>query len=332
MKTYHLYGIGAALVDTEIEVSDQDLQDMGVEKGLMTLVDADQQQRLTDQLTGHMVHAKLASGGSACNSIYAASCFGAKSFYSCKVANDDNGNFFLNDLKTAGVDCNSQHHGDDGNTGKCLVLITPDAERSMNTHLGISESLSAAQINAEAIAQSEYLYMEGYLVTSDTGRAAAIQAREIAEKNGVKTAISLSDPGMVEFFKDGLQAMIGTQVSLLFCNEDEAKGWADSDNIDDAITALKLIADTFAITMGAKGALIFDGERLINIAANKVKAIDTNGAGDMFAGAFLFAITHGHSYQTAGELASLAAANVVSNYGPRLNADKHGELLTRILN
>ena len=332
MKTYHLYGLGAALVDTEIEVSDQDLQDMGVDKGLMTLVDADRQQQLTDHLTGHLVHAKLASGGSACNSIYAASCFGAKSFYSCKVANDDNGQFFLNDLKTAGVECNDQQHNDSGNTGKCLVLITPDAERSMNTHLGISESLSAEQVDAQAIAQSEYLYLEGYLVTSDTGRAAAIKAREIAEQQGVKTALSLSDPGMVQFFKEGLQAMIGERVNLLFCNEDEAKGWADTDSLDQAIEALKNTADTFAVTLGAKGAIVFDGEQLINIAPNVVKAIDTNGAGDMFAGAFLYAITHGHSFQTAGELASLAAATVVSNYGPRLNADKHGELLASILN
>jgi sugar/nucleoside kinase (ribokinase family) len=331
MKNYHIYGVGAALVDTEIDVTDQDLQNMGVEKGLMTLVDQERLQELNTHLKGHLVHAKLASGGSACNSIYAASCFGASNYYSCKVANDSNGDFFLSDLKKAGVDCITQDHGDAGITGKCLVLISPDAERSMNTHLGISESLSGSQINAKAIAASEYLYFEGYLVTSDTGRAAAIRAREIAEQNNIKTAISLSDPGMVEFFKDGLQQMIGNRVDLLFCNEAEAKGWAGSDDLDTTIEALKQIADTFAITLGAKGALVFDGAQLIEISAHSVKAIDTNGAGDMFAGAFLYAITHGHGFKIAGELASLASATVVSNYGPRLALEDHAKILERII-
>lgn len=330
MKKYHIYGIGAALVDTEIQVNDQDLQNMSVEKGLMTLVDEQRQQQLSQHLKGHLVHASRASGGSACNSIFAASCFGAKAYYSCKVAADENGEFFLNDLANAGVDCNPQNHNHSGITGKCLVLISPDAERSMNTHLGISESLSAEQIDEDALAASEYLYLEGYLVTSDSGRHAAIKAREIAEQMGVKTAISLSDPGMVEFFKDGLQAMIGERVNLLFCNEAEAKGWADTDDLTSAIEALKTTADTFAVTLGAKGALVYDGEQLIEIAPHAVQAIDSNGAGDMFAGAFLYAITHGHNYQLAGQLGSLASATVVSHYGPRLAATQHNELLTTI--
>jgi sugar/nucleoside kinase (ribokinase family) len=330
MKKYHLYGIGAALVDTEIEVNDQDLQNMGVEKGLMTLVDEERQHQLSDHLQGHLVHARMASGGSACNSIFAASCFGAKAYYSCKVANDEFGEIFLSDLNKAGIDCIEQNHNQSGVTGKCLVLISPDAERSMNTHLGISESLSAEQIDPEALAASEYLYLEGYLVTSDTGRQAAIKAREIAEQYGVKTALTLSDPGMVQFFKEGLQAMIGERVNLLFCNEAEAKGWAETDDLDTAIEALKNIADTFSITLGAKGALIYDGEQLIEISPHAVKAIDTNGAGDMFAGAFLYAVTHDYSYQQAGELASLASATIVSHYGPRLTAQQHNELMNSI--
>jgi sugar/nucleoside kinase (ribokinase family) len=329
---YHIYGIGAALVDTEIQVNDEDLNAMSVEKGLMTLVDQPRQDELNAHLEGHLVHAKLASGGSACNSIFAASCFGGKSFYSCKVANDDNGRFFLNDLKAAGVDCNQQDHGDTGATGKCLVLVSPDAERSMNTHLGISESLSSDQIDKQAICDSQYLYIEGYLVTSATGREAAITAKSIAEEHGVKTALSLSDPGMVEFFKDGLSDMIGEKVDLLFCNEDEAKGWANSDDLDQVIETLKSSAATFAITQGAKGAIIFDGSQLINIAPNNVTAVDTNGAGDMFAGAFLYAITHGYSYAEAGELASLASATVVTQYGPRLAVEQHEQLLKKALN
>ena len=328
MKKYQIYGIGAALVDTEVEVTDQKLIELGVDKGLMTLVDAQRQQQLSEQLGGH--HAKRASGGSVCNSLFAASCFGASTFQSCKVADDDNGSFFLEDLQKAGMDYNAQTHNQQGVTGKCLVLITPDAERSMNTHLGISESLSVNEIDEQALANSEYLYLEGYLVTSDTGREAAIKARQLAEQQGVKTALSLSDPGMVQFFKDGLKAMIGERVNLLFCNEDEAKGWTGCEDINKVVEALKQTADQFAITRGAQGALVFDGEELIEVAPFSVQAVDSNGAGDMFAGAFLYAITHGQSYRAAGELASRASASVVSQYGPRLTVEQHHDLLATV--
>ena len=331
MKKYHVYGIGAALVDTEIQVSDDELRSMNVEKGLMTLVDEERQHSLMGHLEGHLVHSKRASGGSACNSIIAASYFGANAFYSCKVANDDNGHFYLNDLKDAGVDSNFHSEKEQGITGKCLVMISPDAERSMNTFLGISETFSAADLNKEAIADSHYIYMEGYLVTSPTGRAAAIEAREIAEANNVKTAFTLSDPGMVEFFRDGLAEMIGDGVDLLFCNESEALGWAATDSLDTAIKALKKIANTFAITLGAEGALLFDGEKEIRVAGNAVTAIDTNGAGDMFAGAFIYAISHGHGFETAGKLASLASAQVVASYGPRLSPDAHEALREQVI-
>jgi sugar/nucleoside kinase (ribokinase family) len=328
MKKYHLYGIGAALVDTEIEINDAELYALGVEKGLMTLVDQARQQELLDKLEGHLVHASLASGGSACNSIVAAGYFGARNYYSCKVAKDPHGDFFMNDIKAAGVDADFAGEKSAGVTGKCLVLISPDAERSMNTHLGVSETLSVAELNAEALADSQYFYAEGYLVTSETGRAAAIAGREIAERNDVKTVLSFSDPAMVSFFRDGLGEMLGNGVDLVFCNEAEALGWAQSESLEVAIEALKKVAKTFAITLGAKGALVFDGQQLHEIAGHKVKALDTNGAGDMFAGAFLYAISQGRTYQQAGELASLAAAEVVSQYGPRLPGPRHQELLS----
>ena len=327
MAKYHVYGIGAALVDTEIEVTDNDLQHLNVEKGLMTLVDETRQTELINHLQDHLTASKRASGGSAANTIIAVSAFGGNAFYSCKVANDDNGKFYLSDLANAGVDYHHNGEQVDGLTGKCLVLITPDAERSMNTFLGVSETVSIENLNAEAIVQSEYLYIEGYLVTSDTGRAAAIHAREIAEAHKVKTVLSLSDPGMVTFFKDGLKDMLGEKVDLLFCNEAEALGWTNSNTLSGATELLKQSATTFAITLGSKGALVFDGQNLHSIPPHTITAIDTNGAGDMFAGAFLYAITHGHDYQRAGNFASIAAANVVSQFGPRLNEEQYPEVL-----
>lgn len=330
MKKYHVYGVGAALVDTEIEVSDEELAQMGVEKGIMTLVDQQKQAELITHLEGHLVTASRASGGSAANTIIASSYFGGRAFYSCKVASDESGEFYLQDLRDAGVDSNFHDKKEDGVTGRCLVLISPDAERSMNTYLGISESLSVADLDHQAIAESEYVYIEGYLVTSETGRAAAIETRKIAEKHRVKTALSLSDPGMVEFFKAGLTEIVGAGVDLIFCNKAEALGWAETENLDDAIATLKLAAKTFAITLGAEGALVFDGEELHSIAGRPVDAIDTNGAGDMFAGAFLYGITNNYSFKQAGELASLASAKVVSQYGPRLQAEQHSDILKNI--
>jgi len=327
MSQFNVYGLGAGLVDTEIEVTDQDLSEMNVEKGLMTLVDEARQQELISHLEGHLVTAKRASGGSAANSIIAASYFGGSTYYSCKVANDDNGDFYLNDLTAAKVAFDAKADRAQGITGKCLVLITPDAERSMNTFLGVSESLSTDQLNSDAIKNSEYFYYEGYLVTSDTGRAAAIEAREIAEQNSVKTAISFSDPGMVQFFREGIAEMLGDGVDLLFCNEDEALGWAQTENLDEAVAELKKIAKTFAVTLGSNGALVFDGSETYNIPAHKVDAVDTNGAGDMFAGAFLYGITNGMSFEEAGHLASRSAAKVVSQFGPRLPGNLHQQLL-----
>ena len=319
MSKYQIYGLGAALVDTEIEVSDEFLDSCDIEKGVKTLVDEDRQHQLMEKLKDHLIASKRASGGSAANSIIAYSYFGGSAYYSCKVAADENGDFYYQDLKDAGVDASFDQSRESGITGKCLVMISDDAERTMNTFLGISETLSADNLNATALIDSDWFYMEGYLVTSPTGRDAAIQARKIAEENQVKTALSLSDPGMVEFFKDGLQEMIGDKVDLVFCNKDEALGWANSDDLDTAIKAIKNIARSFAITLGAEGAIVFDGTDIIEIAPHKVEAIDSNGAGDAFAGAFLFGINNGMSYAQAGALASKTSATVVTQFGPRLS-------------
>jgi sugar/nucleoside kinase (ribokinase family) len=197
----------------------------------------------------------------------------------------------------------------------------------MHTHLGISETVSVADLHPDAIAASQYVYLEGYLVTSASGRAAAIQARELAEQSGARTALTFSDPNMVRFFKDGLQEMLGNGVDLLFCNQEEALTWAETESIEEAAEALKSIAKSFAITLGKQGALLFDGNNLLQVPATPVQAVDTNGAGDMFAGAFLYALTHGSDYQQAGSLATRAAAQLVTQFGPRLKPEQHKPLL-----
>ncbi|AHK16968.1 MAG: adenosine kinase [Thalassolituus sp.] len=323
---YHIYGIGNALVDKEFEVDDAFFAKAGIEKGMMTLIEEDQLASMLATLQAEYGLKKRACGGSAANTIIGASYFGAKAYYTCNVANDEAGEFYVADMQAAGVDTNMNGPRDEGVTGKCLVMVTPDAERTMNTYLGITSELHQKHIDENALAQSEYVYIEGYLVTSELSREAAIRVRELARQNNVKVAMTFSDPAMVQFFKEGITDMIGTGVDLLFCNEQEAKLFTNTDDIDAAIEGLKKVAKTFAITLGSKGAVAFDGEQLHTIAPHSVTAVDSNGAGDMFAGAFLYAITHGHDFAAAGRLASAASAQVVSQFGPRLNAEQHEPL------
>jgi len=323
---YHIYGIGNALVDKEFEVDDAFFAKAGIEKGMMTLIEEDQLASMLATLQAEYGLKKRACGGSAANTIIGASYFGAKAYYTCNVANDEAGEFYVADMQAAGVDTNMNGPRDEGVTGKCLVMVTPDAERTMNTYLGITSELHQKHIDENALAQSEYVYIEGYLVTSELSREAAIRVRELARQNNVKVAMTFSDPAMVQFFKEGITDMIGTGVDLLFCNEQEAKLFTNTDDIDAAIEGLKKVAKTFAITLGSKGAVAFDGEQLHTIAPHSVTAVDSNGAGDMFAGAFLYAITHGHDFAAAGRLASAASAQVVSQFGPRLNAEQYEPL------
>lgn len=329
-RTHYIYGIGAALVDTEITLSDEDLTRMAVAKGVMTLVDQERQQALLDYLQGHMVKAHRASGGSAANTIIAASYLGSSSFYSCKVANDDNGQFYLRDLHAAGVATPSHITPPAGITGKCLVMITPDAERTMNTYLGISETLSSDELDLAAVAQSQWVYIEGYLVSSTTGRAAAIALRKHAEACGTRTAISLSDPAMVQFFREGLLEMIGDKVDLIFCNRDEAIGFTKTHNLEEACEALKHYGKQYAITCGADGAWVFDGNTLSQVATPAITPVDTNGAGDMFAGAFFYALEQGKSFPDAAAFANLAAGKVVAQFGPRLRPEQYAELQAQL--
>ena len=329
MSKYDVYGIGNALVDMEFEINPDFLEKMKVDKGLMTLVDQPRQTELLDNLDG-VVH-KRSCGGSAANTIIGVSQYGGNAFYSCKVANDETGEFYYTDLIAHGVKTNLDDKRKDGVTGKCMVLVTPDADRTMNTFLGITETFSVDELRVEEIAKSKYVYLEGYLVTSPTGKPAAIKAREIAEKAGVKTALTLSDPNMVNFFAEGLSEMIGAGVDLLFCNEDEAMAYTKASSIEDAAEGLKKIAKTFAITLGADGALVFDGEKTFRVATDKVNPVDSNGAGDLFAASFLYAITQGKGFEEAARLACKAASVLVTQFGARLSTEQVSQIKKEVL-
>jgi sugar/nucleoside kinase (ribokinase family) len=326
---YDVFGIGNALVDIVVEVDDAFIQEKNVEKGLMTLVDEARQHEL---LSGMSISKKnMKCGGSAANSIIAVSQFGGSSYYACKVSNDSFGDFYLNDLKSNGVSTRlTTETAKEGTTGKCLVMTTPDAERTMNTFLGITSDFSTDDISTDDLLESKYLYIEGYLVTSPTGREAMKMAKKLAEDNDVKVALTFSDPSMVKYFKDDMTAIVGHGVDLLFCNEEESMLYTNTDTLDEAREKLKSIAKRFVITQGRNGAMIFDGDTFIDIEPYKVDALDTNGAGDMFAGAFMYGITNGHSFADAGKLASLASSKIVSQFGPRLELNQIEEIIDHL--
>ena len=321
MATYNIYGIGAALVDTEVEVSDAFLSSANIDKGVMTLVDEDRQFELLAALASGSHKMDRKCGGSVCNSVVAASSLGAKTFFSGKVADDSDGQLYINDLQEAGVD----FHGagqESGITGKCLVMVTDDAERTMNTFLGASEALSSREIDQAALVDSDWFYVEGYLVTDESRTLATKAAVETAKANNVKVAISLSDPFVVSVFGDALREVLGGGIDLIFCNKDEAMAFTGTESLEAAAEGLKQYTKTFAITDGANGAITFDGHTMNQSKGVEAKAIDTNGAGDMFAGAFLYAITSGKSYAWAAGLANDCAARVVAQFGPRLEASE----------
>ncbi len=326
MSRYHVYGVGNALVDMEYEVTDDVLATLGIDKGLMTLVDEDRHHELSEKLDPY--HHKRSCGGSAANTIIALAQLGGDGYYSCRVANDEPGQFYMQDLRACGVSSGVlEHELEAGITGKCLVMVTPDADRTMNSYLGITSDFSIKDLNLKAIAESNYVYIEGYLVASETGQKAAVEAARVARAAGVPTSLTLSDPNMVNFFRDGILEMAGDDLDLLFCNESEAGFIAESDDINVAVETLKQLSNRFAITQGANGALIYDGNQLIEITAPKVTAVDTNGAGDMFAGSFLYAITQGMSFTQAGELASMTSSHLVTELGPRMATTKTQEVL-----
>lgn len=325
MPQFHVYGVGNALVDLEYEIPEHLLTELNVDKGLMTLIEEDRHHELLDQLTS--IQSRPCGGGSAANTITAAAQLGSTAFYSCKVADDLTGTYFLDDLLASGVQTNLKRDAlDDGHTGKCIVLVTPDAERSMNTFLGITRQFSVAELDEEALKDSEYVYIEGYLVPEINARAAAVKAREIAQANGVKTSLTLSDANMVKFFRDGLMEIIGDGLDMVFSNEEEARLMFDANDIDECIAGMKTITKQFAITQGAKGALVFDGKKVHDIPARKVTAVDTNGAGDIYAGAFLHGMTRGMSMADCGELAGHAATTLIQQMGARLTLEQMNDV------
>ncbi|MBF0147457.1 MAG: adenosine kinase [Magnetococcales bacterium] len=319
MKIYDVYGIGHALVDIECHVDDSFLKEVGLQKGSMTLVDGQRQDLLQERLKNQMVH--RSSGGSSANTMIGLAQLGGRCFHSCKTADDELGRFFIADMRANGVENDaSLCDPAQGVTGRCMVMITPDAERTMCTHLGVSETFSVENLSEHALRQAKYLYVEGYLVSAEVTRRAAVEAAAMARSHGVRTALTFSDVSMINYFREGVDAIVSGGIDLLFCNENEALCYAGTDSLEIATRRLREIARSFCLTLGARGARLYHQGEELNLPGIEVKAVDTNGAGDLFAGAFLYGMTQGRSLYQAGLLAIHASAQLVTQYGARLKS------------
>ncbi len=314
-RTYDVYGVGHALVDIQYQVQPEFLANNQIDKGVMTLVDADRQVHLSAAITDDPVAS--ASGGSAANTMIGVARFGGRAYYACLTGRDDWGDFYQRDLEEAGVATNPANR-DEGTTGQCLVFITPDADRTLNTFLGISSAIGPDQLQEDIIAASQYVYLEGYLFSSDDGFAAAVQAQEMAHRHGTTVSLTLSDPFMVGAFKERFDAIIDQGVDLLFCNEEEALACTGASHREAAGEMLAAKAGTTYITCGPDGALVYADREKEMVPGVRVEAVDTTGAGDLFAGGALYGLSHGYSPIDAARLGSYAAAQVVARFGPRL--------------
>lgn len=331
MNKYGIYGIGSALVDIEVDVKDDDLQHYGLDKGRMQLLNQIQLNHLSEQIGINIASSKRACGGSAANTVISYAHFGGSAFFSCQLGADDNGQFFTKAMQQAKVDSNISDKTSNrlaGTTGQCLVLITADGERTMNTFLGLSETMHQDCINTQALSNSDYLYVESYLVSSDINFATVKHAFELAHQADVKIVLSLSDPAIVAHYRTQIETLIAMGVHTVFCNEDEAIAYNNENKNDSQGLKLQAQVPHVVITRGAKGASIYHQQEHIAIEAIRpTQVVDCNGAGDIFAGAYLYAISHNKSKAEAGAYAARCASCLVAQYGPRLSAAQHKELL-----
>ena len=321
--------IGNALVDTVFKVPHELIEELGLEIDQMTLSSPEEQAPIINRLIESGAETVSDCGGSATNSLVAAASYGASCFHSCKVTNDEDGVRYLKSLKAAGV----SHKGDMAAqnsmpTGKCLILVTPDAKRTMTTSLSVSSFMDFQDLDLDEIANSKIFYVEGYMVTSDENYKCVLSVLEhLKSFPEVKIALSLSDPGIVAGFKEKFEEIETFGLDFIFGNDDECMTFIRSTDVNQAFNLLQSKSYTSIVTMGEEGSAVVNSSKIIKTPRVSIDPIDTNGAGDMFAGSFLYALLQNHSLEACAEFANYAAARVVETFGPRLTRDGYQETL-----
>ncbi len=320
MKELQLCGLGNAIVDIFVEVSDAEFAALGFERGTMRLVESAEQRQLLDRFHGR--EPRLVSGGSVANSTIAFSQLGGQAGFIGCVGDDRYGLFYKTEFDELGIDFVNANIVEE-TTGTCVCVITPDAERTMRTCLAVSSHLAARHVDEHVIQNADWLFIEGYVFANpQTGQGAIREAMRIARQHGVKVALTCSEAFVVEVFRDAFfEALI--KADLLFCNESEARAVTKADTAEEAFARLREVVPAAVVTAGAGGAFVrYDGSET-HVPAYPCEPRDLTGAGDMFAGAFLYGVTHGVAPAPAARAANFLAMKVITQIGARLH---HGTM------
>jgi sugar/nucleoside kinase (ribokinase family) len=307
-------GIGNALVDVLSHEDEAFLEANGLVKGSMTLIDTDR----AEDLYGAMGTAIEMSGGSAANTISGVASFGGRAAFIGRVFDDQLGTVFAHDLRATGVLFPSKPASDGPPTGRCLIVVTPDAQRTMNTYLGSSEFLGPEHVDVELIQAAQVTYLEGYLFDRPPAQEAYWKASQAAHEADRRVSLTLSDTFCVERHRGAWRDLVRDQVDILFANEHEAMALYEVTSFDEALAACRADVEVACVTRGAAGSVVARGDEAVEVPAHPVEhVVDTTGAGDLYAAGFLFGFTHGRSMEDCGRLGSVAASAVLGHTGPR---------------
>jgi len=311
---YDVVGIGNALVDVIAHADDDFIVKHDLVKGSMTLVDTDRALYLYEALGG----AIEMSGGSAANTMCGVASFGGTAAYIGKVSDDDLGLVFGHDCRAVGVQFRPGAPADGTPTGRCIIVVTPDAQRTMNTYLGVSSLLCPTDIDADTVASGQVLYMEGYLFDRSEAKEAFRYAAQVAHANDRQVSLTLSDSFCVDRHRADFRALVNDEVDVLFGNEDELMSLYEVPTMDEAVKAVRGDCALAVITTGPKGCMIVTPDDVLSAPAQPVEhVLDTTGAGDLFAAGFLYGYTRRRTLAECAELGAIAAAEVISHVGPR---------------
>lgn len=311
---FDLCAVGNAIVDVIAPSDDAFLEREGLAKGGMMLIDETRAVSLYDAMAAGME----ASGGSAGNTIAGAASFGGRAAYIGKVADDQLGQVYRHDMRAIGAAFDTPDLVGGAATGRSLINVTDDGQRTMSTFLGAANQLTPDDIDADLVGASEILYLEGYLFDPADARAAFVRAAEAAHAAGRRVAVTLSDTFVVDRWRDELRAFIETSCDIVLANEGELLSLFQETDFETALASLRGIVDTAAVTRSERGSVVVQGDQRVEVAAFPVnKVVDTTGAGDQYAAGFLLGLARGWPLETCGKLGSLAAAEVIAHWGPR---------------
>lgn len=324
---YDVVGLGNAIVDVLAKVGDGFLTERSLEKGAMTLVEA----APAGKIYADIIPEREVSGGSAANTVAAIASLGGTPAFIGKVHDDELGQEFQRSIGAAGVDFFTKPLNQGPSTGRSIVLVTPDAERSMFTYLGAASRLSAEDIDETIIASAKIVYIEAYLWDEGSARDAVIRACELAGKYNCKVAFTLSDSSCVDRHRKEFRKLIREHVDILFANEEEIKSLFEEEDFYKTLDLIKDEVEIAAVTRSAKGSVIVNGKVKIFVEAEKVEnVVDSTGAGDLYAAGFLFAYTQNRSLGTCAMIGGIAAAEILGHYGARAEVSLRGFVRNRL--